>query len=173
MDESPHLAHNPGTAVSEQGVGVPTRFQVNSPRVMHETIEGEVMVIDLATGSYYSLRHSGAVVWQGIERSATDADIARELAQRYDASPDDVSSAVSSLLGELEAEGLVERVEDVEQSATIEIAEERAGGGREPFDAPVLEKHTDMQDLILLDPVHEVDAQGWPHPAPPQDSARR
>jgi len=139
---------------------------------MHETIEGEVMVIDLATGSYYSLRDSGAVVWQGIERSATDAGIAWELAHRYDASPDDVSSAVSSLLGELEAEGLVERVEDVEDPATSEIAEARAGGGREPFDAPVLEKHTDMQDLILLDPVHEVDARGWPHPAP-QDAERR
>jgi hypothetical protein len=25
-----------------------------------------------------------------------------------------------------------------------------------------LNKYTDMQDLLLLDPIHEVDAAGWP-----------
>jgi hypothetical protein len=30
------------------------------------------------------------------------------------------------------------------------------------FVAPVLHKHTDMQDLLLLDPIHEVDETGWP-----------
>jgi hypothetical protein len=33
---------------------------------------------------------------------------------------------------------------------------------RRPFDEPVLEKFEDMQDLILLDPVFEVDEAGWP-----------
>jgi hypothetical protein len=28
---------------------------------------------------------------------------------------------------------------------------------------PPISKFTDMQDIILLDPVHEVDARGWPH----------
>ena len=32
-----------------------------------------------------------------------------------------------------------------------------------PFVPPTLEKYTDMQDLVLLDPVHEVDERGWPH----------
>jgi hypothetical protein len=30
----------------------------------------------------------------------------------------------------------------------------------------VLQKYTDMADLLLLDPIHEVDEQGWPQPAP-------
>jgi hypothetical protein len=128
---------------------------------MHETIEGEVMVIDIATGSYYSLRDSGAVVWQGVERGAAEAEIAQELARRYDAPAGEISSAVSRLLGELQAEGLVEQSEDAGPPIVVDGAE----GPREPFQAPVLEKHTDMQDLILLDPVHEVDARGWPHPA--------
>ena len=34
------------------------------------------------------------------------------------------------------------------------------------FEAPRLEKYTDMQDLVLLDPVHEVDEQGWPQQRP-------
>ena len=36
-------------------------------------------------------------------------------------------------------------------------------GARQPWSAPVLETFTDMQDLILLDPVHEVEpTRGWP-----------
>ena len=31
------------------------------------------------------------------------------------------------------------------------------------FEAPILQKYTDMQDLLLLDPIHEVDEAGWPH----------
>jgi hypothetical protein len=26
-----------------------------------------------------------------------------------------------------------------------------------------LQKFTDMQELLLLDPIHEVDERGWPH----------
>jgi hypothetical protein len=40
-------------------------------------------------------------------------------------------------------------------------------GVRPTFESPTLAKFTDMEDLLLLDPVHEVSPdQGWPHPAP-------
>jgi len=32
--------------------------------------------------------------------------------------------------------------------------------------APRLEKFTDLQTLLLLDPIHDVDEQGWPRVAP-------
>jgi hypothetical protein len=36
------------------------------------------------------------------------------------------------------------------------------------FERPVLKVHQDLQELFLLDPVHEVGAEGWPTPQPPQ-----
>jgi hypothetical protein len=30
------------------------------------------------------------------------------------------------------------------------------------YKIPVLNKYTDMQELLLLDPIHDVNAQGWP-----------
>jgi hypothetical protein len=30
------------------------------------------------------------------------------------------------------------------------------------FQPPTLRKYTDMQDLLLIDPIHEVDDLGWP-----------
>jgi Coenzyme PQQ synthesis protein D (PqqD) len=138
------------------------RYRVSSPRVMHETIEDEVIVIDLKTGSYYSLRAAGAEIWRGVECGLAEDEIAEVLGARYDGSWDEIGAAVSGLLSELSAEGLIESANGAEGSSPVEPAatDDRP---RERFQPPVLEKHTDMQDLILLDPVHEVDARGWPH----------
>jgi hypothetical protein len=146
-----------------------TRFRVNSPNVIHETIEGEVILIDLKTGTYYSLRDTGATVWQAIEKGAGEDDIAAELGSRYDASESEIHDAVRRLLAELEREGLI-RADEGEAGPAVTPSGSDNGVARLPFAAPVLEKHTDMQDLILLDPVHEVGAEGWPHPAPPDEA---
>jgi Coenzyme PQQ synthesis protein D (PqqD) len=142
-------------------------FRVNSPNVIHETIDGEVILIDLKTGTYYSLREAGAAIWEAIDRGAGLDAIAGALEFRYEGSPDEMRDAVRELVGELEREGLI-RAEQVDgDSAAGQPVFEPFAGVRRPFQAPSLEKHTDMQDLILLDPVHEVGAEGWPHPAPP------
>jgi Coenzyme PQQ synthesis protein D (PqqD) len=146
-----------------------TRFRVNSPNVIHETIEGEVILIDLKTGTYYSLREAGAAIWEAIDRGAGLDAIEDALERRYDGSSDEIREAVQRLVGELECEGLI--CADPDGATAGQPVFEPGRGIRRPFEAPSLEKHTDMQDLILLDPVHEVGAQGWPHPAPPDEAS--
>jgi hypothetical protein len=140
------------------------RFRVNSPNVIHETIEGEVILIDLKTGTYYSLREAGAAIWEAIDRGAGLDAIEDALERRYEGSSDEIREAVRRLVGELEREGLIRADLDGDPTAGQPVFEP-GRGVRRPFEAPSLEKHTDMQDLILLDPVHEVGAQGWPQPA--------
>ena len=43
------------------------RYRVNSEQVINETIDGEAIMIDLASGAYFSLSQVGAEVWAGIE----------------------------------------------------------------------------------------------------------
>jgi Coenzyme PQQ synthesis protein D (PqqD) len=136
------------------------RYRVSSPRVMHETIDDEVIVIDLKTGSYYSLRAAGAEIWRGVERGLAEDEIAEALVARYDGSRHEIGAAVSELLRELSAEGLIESANGAGEPLSPGATDDSP---RERFQPPVLEKHADMQDLILLDPVHEVDARGWPH----------
>ena len=143
-----------------------TRFRVNSPNVIHETIEGEVILIDLKTGTYYSLRAAGAAVWRAIEHGAGEDEIGAALERRYEGSAEEMREAVRRLLADLEREGLVRAENGAAPAAAPAPAPVESGAeARVPFVAPALEKHTDMQDLILLDPVHEVGAQGWPHSA--------
>jgi Coenzyme PQQ synthesis protein D (PqqD) len=146
------------------------RLRVNSPNVIHETIEGEVILIDLKTGTYYSLRDAGAAAWQAIERGADEDEIQAALASRYEGSADEMRDAVRRLVAELEGEGLIRAESGADAPAAAPAPSENGAPARKPFQPPVLEKHTDMQDLILIDPVHEVGAQGWPHPAPPGEA---
>ena len=37
-------------------------------------------------------------------------------------------------------------------------------GTRQPYSPPVLNSYTDMEELLLLDPIHDVDQAGWPMP---------
>jgi hypothetical protein len=137
------------------------RYLVNSGPVISEVIDGEAVIINLTTGNYYSLNESGAVVWSSIESSATVGEIVARLSSAFEASPAEAESAVHELLADLQQEDLI--VTGDGNTGSVSVLEERPRSQRAPFQPPRLEKHTDMQDLILLDPVHEVGEQGWPH----------
>lgn len=150
------------------------RYRVNTSQVINEVIDGEAIMINLATGSYYSLDRVGAEVWALVEASMSVDGIAAELGRRYDAAPDDIRRGLEDLLQHLSSEQLVVPCVDGEADSAADAAAtpETATGPRQPFQPPRLEKFTDMQDLILLDPVHEVDSRGWPH-LPDEHSATR
>jgi hypothetical protein len=139
------------------------RYRVNHPQVINEMIDGEAIMINLVTGSYYSLDSLGGEVWELLQKSLSVDDIVTQLSFRYDASDDAIRSAVESLLEELSREQLV--APDNNSGAASSLPFGSRPAQRLPFRAPRLEKFTDMQDLILLDPVHEVDSRGWPHAA--------
>jgi hypothetical protein len=132
-----------------------------NPQAIHETIDGETIIIDLASGTYYSLRGSGSEIWNALGSGEPLDALVGRLTETYDADPAEIVAALEAVLGDLEAEGLVASTNG---AASLEIPAEGSRGD-EPFAPPKLEKYTDMQDIILLDPVHQVDDRGWPHAA--------
>lgn len=137
------------------------RFRVNSPYVISETIQGETIVIHLTTGTYYSLQGSAAEVWESIAGAASATEIAGDLAERYGIAAADAEPTVVALLDDLLAEELI-----APSDATARDAAPAAAPATGAFVAPTLSKYTDMQDLVLLDPVHEVGDAGWPEAKP-------
>jgi len=135
------------------------RFRL-SPEIVHETVDGEVVAIDLLSGSYYSLAGSGPAVWEVLAGGASEPEITAVLASRFEADAETIAAAVSTLLSQLRESNLI--VID-EQPGEVSIA--GGSGEKTPFEAPRLERYTDMKDYFLLDPIHEVDTAGWPRPA--------
>jgi hypothetical protein len=135
---------------------------VNSPQVISETVGGETIIVNLASGHYFSLQGTAPDVWNGIERGDAAESIVHELEQRYEApGDDDISAAVQKLLADFVAAELV--VADGDETDSVTLPSSPNGGDRIPFVPPSFTTFTDMQDIILLDPVHEVDTRGWPH----------
>jgi coenzyme PQQ synthesis protein D (PqqD) len=137
------------------------RFKIRTPLTIHETVDGEVVMVNLETGTYYSLVGSGARIWASIERGAAVAEIVADLRASFDGTGDGVEEKVRSFLDELTREGLIVPMGGDSEGAELLVP---MAAGRQPFEPPVLQKFTDMQELILLDPVHEVEEEkGWPH----------
>lgn len=142
-----------------------TRFRINSPKLIHETIDEEVIIINLDDGNYYSLDKVGASIWGFVESGATVGETAEAIAHRYEGSRAGVETAVNQLIAELQQEDLIVP-DDAKKPQRIKRLDVRIEAGSETekpsFEAPILHKYTDMQDLLLLDPIHEVDESGWP-----------
>lgn len=137
-----------------------SRFRIG-PEIVHEAVDGEVIAIDLADGSYYSLAGSGPAIWELLAHGAGEAEIATALAERFEADEAEIAGAVSALLAQLRENGLiVSEAEAAAKRPAIAVSDEKL-----PFEAPRLERYNDMKDYFLLDPIHEVDTAGWPRPA--------
>lgn len=133
-------------------------YQVNAPAVAGEIIDGEAIILHLPRGHYFSSQGSGAFIWAGIERRMTLLDIAQALAARFDLSPPEAEAAVENFVVELAGHELIRPCDASEGTP----ADFEALPGAGPYAPPQVEVYTDMQDLLLLDPIHDVDAVGWP-----------
>ena len=142
-------------------------FVVNAPSVVSEIIDGEVIIMNLKSGNYYSSDKVGAVVWSWIEAGRTEHEMNQLAVARYRATQEQVHSDLQAFLGRLLAEGLVRETTLAQNGASGDLGVPPAESD-EIFVAPELCAYTDMKDLLLLDPIHEVDTVGWPKP---KDSA--
>ncbi|HAR48554.1 MAG TPA: hypothetical protein DCR81_00210 [Smithella sp.] len=89
--------------------------------------------------------------------------------KNYECPQGNEENAVNLFLNQLQQEELVIVIDDkltdspLPQNWKNQIM---TNGSKTVFNAPVLNKYTDMQDLLILDPIHEVDATGWPSTKP-------
>src|SRR5262249_36753945 len=128
---------------------------------VHETIDGEAVIINLESASYFTLEGAGAAAWDGLVAGASAGELARLVAARYLAEDGVIADAIANLIQALGREGLI-RPLDPAEGAGAGPAAEAVAGERPPFAPIELRRFTDLQELLLLDPVHEVDAAGWP-----------
>jgi hypothetical protein len=137
-------------------------WRANAPDVISETIEGETIILHLGNGFYFSAGGAGALAWQLLSESVPVSRTAELVASAYQSAGVDVAAAVEGFVEELRGEGLL-----VPAEAGTPASEGAAPAGAPlPWAPPTLSKFTDMEDLLLLDPVHEVSPQqGWPYVA--------
>ena len=145
------------------------RFLCNKGRITYEIIDGEVVIINLESGAYYSMDKTGAQIWDFIDNGLSKGKIVQELDRLYQGDSLEIERAVDGLLDELQQEHLIipgDALEVQVPHGADENGNVLSNGNKPIFEQPILQKYTDMQELLLLDPIHEVDEAGWPHAKP-------
>ncbi len=138
------------------------RFRVNRPSIVNDAIDGEVVMINLDTGSYFSADTVGAAVWEAISKGASVNESVNHVAARFEGELAEIRNAVCAFVERLQREGLI-----VADPAAVSALPAMAAVGtpKVPFCEPKLERYDDMQDMLLADPIHEVTDAGWPNVA--------
>lgn len=134
------------------------RFHIDIDNVMHETIEGEVVIVNLETGTYYAFDGTGEFIWDRLcNGGASLAELIGDVRASYTGT--DIEDGITRFFHALQKEKLLVPVEGEPVATDLparvqDIAE---------FSRPQLNIYTDMEALLLADPIHEVEPDGWPN----------
>lgn len=113
-------------------------YAINTAKALSETLDGETIIINLEAGTYYSMNPAGTALWNAIQSGK--------------AIPIDNPITVN-FLNLLETDGLINTSDETGQGVADATL----------FVNPGLEKYTDMQEMLLADPIHDVETAGWPN----------
>lgn len=117
---------------------------------MTEVFEGELVLVNLRSGIYFSAQGAGPAVWQALLDGAHDTEIYDNFLDHFDKREAAESFIADLLTHKLLIESDTTRLNVIPFTSFSHLPKAS------------LEQYTDMQDLLLLDPIHEVDQYGWP-----------
>lgn len=135
--------------------GIARRFRVAAPQVVGDVVDGEAIVVDLGSGRYHRLVGAGALVWQAVAEGRTPP----------------TTGPVGGLVAALLEAGLIVPESDAGDRAVVAGAADAGAADWPAIEDDgrlALESFDDLADMLLLDPIHEVDPDaGWPTPVRP------
>ncbi|CDR34457.1 PqqD family protein [Criblamydia sequanensis] len=143
-------------------------YKLNSQFVTYEVLEGEAVVVNLLSGIYYSLDNEQTYVWERLMENFSPEAIAYALSNRFSHPFNEIAPLVDAFASELEKENLIYKSFETSEPEVKLLPSDFA-----PKNLMPLQKFTEMKELLQLDPIHEVDEQGWPYPMPLSESACR
>lgn len=125
--------------------------------VSARSFEDEIVVAHFGTGVYYSLLDSAAEVWRGLLASFEVSEVIAKLAPRSIDGPADFSASVERFVVDLRDAGLIQPAEGRIRDPWEPVPPAKG------WSRPQVESFSDMQELLLLDPVHDTSEAGWPY----------
>ena len=137
-------------------------YAVASKDIVFESFDGEAVVLDLSNGKYFGFSDSGSGVWQALSSGVGAHALVGQAAGGATIRVAELDSFISQLL----EFGLLVRAADAAAQPISGALLAQLAGSSEPLKVDI---HDDLADLILVDPIHEVEEPlGWPavKPAP-------
>jgi hypothetical protein len=134
------------------------RYNIYYNNILSDVFGEEVVLVNLESGVYYSLKYSAAQIWIRLINQYSPTEVFADLIQIYQVDENDLISDINLFFTQLLEDKIIKIASETEKKS-IEF---NSKGILVTYTSPVLETFSDMQEILLLDPVHDVDKAGWP-----------
>lgn len=134
------------------------RYIISHSNIISDVFGDEVVLVNLDTGVYYSLRSSATHIWIRLVSNYSFEEIISDLSHFYDVDIKELENQVENFIQMLLDNQLIRTNEN---SSKVDLTMDH-GVQKAKFSSPIFEMYSDMQEILLLDPVHDVDKAGWP-----------
>lgn len=122
----------------------------NDDEIVAKVIDGEAIIINLASGVYYSMANAGGLIWERIVAGQSLEAVATALADTYEVASDVAQADVLSIANQLLEEHLVHVAESA--AATPPSVVSPPPASKRAYQTPKLDIFRDIGHLVALDP---------------------
>jgi hypothetical protein len=131
----------------------------NRPAVLDEVFDGEAVLVNLGTGRYFALDLYATQIWNVLSGGATLDELYAQMALIRGEPVEEIHDPVLRCLHRFGGEALM--------TAEGEFPDAPAPPDPDSLVVePVVQGFAELEDLLLLDPIHDidlaVDGSGWP-----------
>ena len=121
-------------------------YKLNTPNVSVEIFDNEVLTVNLKSGHYHSVHNSGALFLTSLLEGNSFDTALNLVADRYNLSIESITEDFTSFVNDLTRNELLLTVEIPTKSIDLN----NLTLVNNEYAQPLLEVHTDMEDLVLL-----------------------
>ena len=131
------------------------QYELNSPEVIFDQFDDEAVIVNLKSGHYFSIPGNSAVIFQLLTSGVSTESIAQAYLPHETINRGKMKEELDAHLATLVHYKILRKAE---KAITYEKEIPAI-----KFEKLIFEVFHDMEEVIMIDPVHEVDPEeGWP-----------
>jgi hypothetical protein len=123
------------------------RYKPNDAEVASKVMDGEAILINLSSGTYYSMDKTASFIWSLISLQYDSEEIINKVSEIYNVNTDNIKKDIENLIENLINEKIIIPSDAAARSGDFTELPENAD-----YKKPELNIYNDMKDLLALDP---------------------
>ncbi|PLW76635.1 PqqD family protein [Cohaesibacter celericrescens] len=131
-------------------------FVVANQDIVFEEFDGEYVILNLASGEYHAVDGSAALIWKLL----MDGVCPKSILDTFEAHPNLRVNQIEAFVANLVSKGLIKASDGLDDKV---LPNDGKAELLALTTAPKTDMFDDLADLILADPIHDVEEEaGWP-----------
>ena len=132
-------------------------FQLNLQKVSLERLDGEIIILSFSSGYYFSTSGVGADILSLISENIS-CTLWKQILSNYFPVTEIDENQIDEFIAKLLRFEIIQESEfSVDVKCDLPLDYQRT-----QWQVPELQVFSDMQNLLMVDPIHETSLEGWP-----------